>query len=129
MELAEEISRVTTIKELLSNFIGGFTLELDAIIILSEEANPVRTYQALVGVQDFFTQEAETLQAKLLEVLGQVGETDSEAEPAPIVGSIVADALDGNLEADEPLSSHDESLDIATVFDGLPGIPELETKE
>ena len=125
VELADEIVRVTAIKELVSNFTADLAGAFVDLIAIAEGANPVATYKAVGETESKVMLDTQILQSNLLEVLGRVDVEDAHelADPESGIGTNIKDAneLDAALAAIADVDSEDrfssrltnsESLDI-----------------
>jgi len=109
LELAAELSRITTIRGLLDGFRVAL---LEGFATLKEIAetgnNPVLTFLEIGNTRDSLETSLQFLQAELLRELGQVDEedahalADSQAEEEPVLGG---DAV----EIDEALGNDPEN--------------------
>ncbi len=77
LELADEISRVTAIKELVASYLEELVMEFQTLESISETANPVATYKAVLSSRDALLESAHILQAQLLPVLGEIDGEDA----------------------------------------------------
>lgn len=116
VELANEISQVTTIKELLTKFSGETKEIFEALIVLAEKANPVHTYQSITGAQVIVNHRIQVLQADLITSLSQIDEEEahelSDPESSINIDLVDADQLDAEMAETEATPE-----DVSTALD------------
>jgi hypothetical protein len=107
IELAEELSRITTIKSLLDNFgetVGSIFSELT---ITAEQSNPVVTYLNVLNAHDAIQTSLQLVQVELLHILGEIGEEDAHVLAAEVTTEEVAVEAEPG-EIDEALTNFSE---------------------
>jgi hypothetical protein len=106
VELADEISHVVTIKGLVSAFTSYVEAEFEDLIYSAETGNPVKVYKHLLASQTILLTEAQSLQRKLLEVLGLEDDVQNVESEMAIIDSELA-----------PLTVEPEVFDIPAIFE------------
>lgn len=108
IDLANEISVVTTIKSLLDEFRDTMDEHFNGLLGQAEDTNnPVALYLAIRYSGDTLAEAAQNLQAKLLETLGQMDDEDAhiladpEAEAETTVNVFKAEEIDETLKEKE----------------------------
>jgi hypothetical protein len=130
IELAEELSRITTIKSLLDTFSDFLTHQFAEIIETSYQGNSVATHFTICDKREEIEDAAQLLQAELLSVLGEIDEEDAhelaalDEELAAPLPTHSVDTLPVLLEAaiDANLAGAAEE----EIEEGLIGFPEKE---
>jgi hypothetical protein len=85
IELAEELSRITTIKGLLEGFSSVLTEHFAELSDVSFRGNPVATHFSIQDKWDVLETSLQFLQADLLKELGQVEEEDAHTLADPLI--------------------------------------------
>lgn len=116
LELADEISRVTTIKSILDGFTEAMTVHFDDLRAIAETSNPVQTYLAIVDKQDVLVTAAQYVQAQLLEILGQVDGDVAHELAAPQEPEVELAGPEGQKFNERPDVKGEIDPEIAAVF-------------
>jgi hypothetical protein len=115
IELANEISVVTTIKSLLDEFRAVLDEHFNALLDQAESSNnPVALYNSIRFSGDALGESAQNLQAKLLETLGQMDDEDAHAVADP-EAEISVNVFKSE-EIDETLTSKEDEIDISSLI-------------
>jgi hypothetical protein len=108
LELADEISRVTTIKELVADFILCLDKSFGELQDGAEKDNPVIVYKNIVAARQELIGSAQLLQAQLLTTLGELDGEDALGLSNPEVAQ-TAGTMDAALEStDQVVEIHVE---------------------
>lgn len=119
IELADELSRITTIKGLLERFSSILTQSFADLSDTSFYGNPVATHIAIQDKWDTLEGQLQLLAAALLEELGQVEEADArEIAAAQPEDESVPDEIPSTI--DEALLGKHNDEDDGTIGVGEP---------
>jgi len=116
LDLADEISLVTTIKSHLDEFSQVLLDEFEQLTHIATASNPVETYLSILNIQDVLLTSFHNIGAKLIETLGQMDAEDAHQlvnpdtlELAKVMSTeIVLDTEEPQLEIDTALSVFNE---------------------
>lgn len=78
IELADELSRITTIKSYLDDFSAHLSAQFAELVSRSYQGNAVATHFEILDKQDALETGVTLLQTDLLRVLGEVEQADAE---------------------------------------------------
>jgi hypothetical protein len=115
IDLANEISVVTTIKSLLDDFRDTMNGHFCGILDQAESTNnPVALYLAIQYSSETLGTEVQNLQVKLLEALGQVNEEDAHVLADPDSGPLTSILNASEFLQNTSKEDFDEVIDVLT---------------